>query len=118
MQETDVSSANFVFETLDEADLEDWLWQRKSFVAPTSSPVRGVLEGGIRILFAQPKTTYRLAVPAKLASSSALRALNLPSTTWVSFQLPSGVSTLHTTPNGSDFEDCSRFGMFTGHTFG
>lgn len=102
---------NFLVRKLEEQNLADWAWRRGQYSAPTTSPTKGKLEGGIRLLFAQPKTTFRQNVPDGLITGQVLDALDLPDCTFASFQLPSGVCSLHTYPESSHVDDCKKLGL-------
>lgn len=62
----------------------------------------------MRILFAQPKSTFREAIPHGLTANPVLEALGLPQCSFASFQLSSGVFSLHTIPEGSTIDKCTK----------
>lgn len=93
-----------------ETELEDWASQRGSFALPVPLPEVNIKPGNacrIRILFAQPVSTFRHAIPEKLTSGFILKALGLPSHTLSAFQLDSGMYSSHCLPEGTTITNCT-----------
>lgn len=111
-QDTDAKDAKLKICGVKETDIADWIWQKGAYSAAnsTSTPNRK-LEGGFRILFAQPMTTFREAIPDGLTANPVLDALSLPQCSFASFQMSSGVFSLHTTPEGSTIDTCTKLGL-------
>lgn len=85
-----------------EHEVEDWALR-------TPPAQKGQSTGGcrIRILFAQPVSTFRHAIPAALASGTVVKSLGLPSHTLSAFQIDSGIYSAHCLPEGSTIANCT-----------
>lgn len=94
---------------LSSGEVEDWALQKGRF-APPSPPLNAndELVGGLRMLFAQPQSSFRSTIPEVLTKSTVLDALNLPASTIASLQLAGGTFSVHTIPEGSKVDDCER----------
>ncbi|KAM0816853.1 hypothetical protein AB5N19_02655 [Seiridium cardinale] len=97
--------------TLENYEVQDWVWRQGPFARVSSHKNGSKFEGGLRILFAQSALKHRQAVPGALISSQVLEALQLPASTFASFQQPSGVFSCHTIPEGTSIDECKRLGL-------
>ncbi|KAF2159345.1 hypothetical protein M409DRAFT_30222 [Zasmidium cellare ATCC 36951] len=97
---------------LSNGEVEDWAIQKGRF-APPSPPLNAdeELEGGLRMLFAQPQSSFRSTIPEVLTKSTVLDALNLPASTIASLQLAGGTFSVHTIPEGSQVDECERLSI-------
>lgn len=86
--------------------MDDWALQRGSFL-PLVNPPSNNEVSRIRILFAEPESTFRHAIPETLARRTVLQALNLPQHTFSSFQVDSGIYSSHCLPEGTTIAKCT-----------
>lgn len=95
---------------LQEIEVENWAFQKGRFARPVPpqpsvKPATGACR--LRILFAQPKSTFRHAIPEILTSGTVLQALGLPSHSLSAFQVDSGIYSSHCSPEGQIVSNCS-----------
>ncbi|KAI1870654.1 uncharacterized protein JN550_005197 [Neoarthrinium moseri] len=108
-----VHTHDFTAAPLDESQIGDWAWQRGAFAPQSAVPgeTKKSLEGGLRVLFAQPTSNFRAATPTALFTGRVCEALGLPELTFTSFQQYSGVFSSHTYPEGSSIEECAKLSL-------
>lgn len=110
-QHTGKVAQSTTLEPLPSSEVENWAWAKGRFYHPKAEPGGSQkLRGGVRLLFAQPKSSFGFGIPAELLSGRVLEALKLPSCTFASFQQASGIYSSHRYPEGSTPDDCARIG--------
>ncbi|ETS74502.1 hypothetical protein PFICI_14368 [Pestalotiopsis fici W106-1] len=108
---SEANTDSLTVKPLDEANVGSWAWRRDSFATPSEPSRPGKLAGGLRVLFTQPKSQFRADIPSVLVKANVLEALSLPAHAFNSFQLRSGVFSLHTYPEGSTIDNCTKLGL-------
>ncbi|KAK6083403.1 hypothetical protein SCUP234_03753 [Seiridium cupressi] len=103
--------------TWENYEVQDWAWRQGPFARASSHKDGSKFEGGLRILFAQSELKHRQAVPGALISSQVLEALQLPASTFASFQQQSGVFSCHIFPEGTSIDECKRLTCSSASSF-
>lgn len=92
---------------LQETEVENWAWQKGTFAPSTPlHPQSTKQPTRIRILLAQPVSTFRHAIPDILVNGNILQGLGLPAHTFSALQLSSGIYSSHCLPEGSTIATC------------